>query len=119
MDYEFDEMWDGMYGLDSLELYYEAHAVGCDGECVNFNIYFESVLTDEKFEEIDKAIENFVHSYGEDVYLGYLDVSEEEDKVRIYLDLGNVEPEYEEVSIHGILEAINKVSGIKLVLINE
>lgn len=119
MDYEFDEMLDEIYGLDTLELYYDAHAVGCDGEMLIFSIYFESVLTNEKFEEIDKAIGDFVQSYDEDVYLGYLNVSKEDDKVSIYLDLGNVKSEYQDVSIHGILEAINKVSGIKLVLINE
>lgn len=40
-------------------------------------------------------------------------------RIFIYLDLGNVELDYEQVSIDGILLALNKVSGIKLVVVNE
>lgn len=123
-DYEMLEMdedaFDSMIGLDELELNYEAHVVGFDGENFDFNIYFEDELTDAKFEETNNAIGEFFKSYNEqEIYLGYLDVLRKENKVFVYLDLGNVEPEYSNTAIHGILNTLNNVSGIKTVLINE
>lgn len=115
MEYEFDSI----VGLDKLELNYEAHVVGFEGETFSFNIYFEDILTDEKFEETDEAIGEFFTSYDDEVYLGYVDVSREDDKVYIYLDTGNVEPENSNLAIEGILKALNNVPGIKSVLINE
>lgn len=123
-DYEMPEMdegaFDSMIGLDELELNYEAHVVGFDGENFTFSVYFEDGLTDAEFEETDNVIGEFFKSYNErDIYLGYIDVLKQEDKVFVFLDLGNVEPEYSNTAIHGILNALNNVSGIKTVLINE
>ena len=116
MEYEFDSMM----GFDKLGLYYEAHMAGMNGECFCYSVYFEEGLTDEKFEETDKAICEFIKPYNDkDIYLGYLDVSKVDDKVDIYLDLGNVDPEYSETAINGILKALNNVSGIKCVIVNE
>lgn len=116
MEYELD----GMMGFDELGLYYEAHMAGIDGECLLYSVYFEDNLTDEKFTETDNAIGEFVISYSEqDVYLGYIDVTKLDDKVNIYLDLGNVEPEDSDTAIKGILKALNNVTGIKQVIVNE
>ncbi|MDO5559840.1 MAG: hypothetical protein Q4F95_09615 [Oscillospiraceae bacterium] len=116
MEYELDNM----IGVDRLGLYFEAHVADIDGECFNYSVYFENGITDEKFEETNKAIAEFMKPYNdEDTYLGYIDVTKEDDKVSIYLDLGNVDPDYEDTAIHGILEALNNVSGIKSVIINE
>ena len=46
-------------------------------------------------------------------------VSKNEDKVYIYLDLGNAEPDNVNVAIHGILKALNNVPGIKSVIMNQ
>ncbi|MDE7253610.1 MAG: hypothetical protein K2O32_11800 [Acetatifactor sp.] len=123
-DYEMLEMdegaFDSMIGLEELELNYEAHVMGFEGENFFFSIYFEDGFTDAKFEETDNVIGEFFKSYDEqEIYLGYLDVLKQEDKVSVFLDLGNVEPEYCNTAIHGILNALNNVSGIKTVLINE
>ena len=123
-DYDMPEFGegdlDGMIGLEELDLNYEAHVVGFEGENFDFNVYFDSEMTDEKFEEANQAIGEFFKSYDEqDIYLGYLDVQKQENKVFVYLDLGNVEQEYCNTVIHGILNALNNVSGIKKVLINE
>lgn len=116
MGYELDDMM----GFDKLGLYYEAHMAGFDGECFLYSVYFEDELTDEKFAEADEAIGEFFRPYSEqDIYLGYVDVSKAEDKVIIYLDLGNVEPEDSDTAIKGILKALNHVSGIKQVIVNE
>ena len=95
--------------------------VGIDGECFNYNIYFKDMLNDEKVEEIKDVIEKFKNQYNDndDSYIGYIDVSKDGNRVNIYLDLGNVSPNYENISIQGILKAINNVEGIKQVLINE
>lgn len=116
MDYEFDEMM----GFDELGLNFEAHMAGIDGENFLYSVYFEEVFSDEKFEEIEKVMDEFVTSYQEKgIYLGYMDVSKMEDKVNIYLDLGAVAPEDSDTAIKGILKALNKVSGIKSVIVNE
>lgn len=116
MGYELDDMM----GFDKLGLYYEAHMAGFDGECFLYSVYFEDELTDEKFAEADEAIGEFFRPYSEqDIYLGYVDVSKAEDKVIIYLDLGNVEPEDSDTAIKGILKALNNVVGIKQVIVNE
>lgn len=91
-----------------------------DGECFYYSVYLEDELTDEKFEEIDKTIGEFIESYNaQEIYLGYLDVTNAGDKVSIYLDLGNVNPDNENAAIQGILKALNKVTGIKSVIVNE
>lgn len=115
MEYEFDFMM----GFEELGLYYEAHMVGFDGECFMYSVYFDEALTEDKFKEIENAIQKFVESYDKDTYLGYIDVTQEDGKGSIYLDLGNVEPSDENIAVKGILKALNNVSGIKKVMINE
>ncbi|MDE7098822.1 MAG: hypothetical protein K2O60_06715 [Ruminococcus sp.] len=107
-------------GLDKLGLYYSIKADGIDGECFHYSVYLDGDVTEEKCYEIGIAIGEFFASYDEkEIYTGYLDISKEDDKIFIYLDLGNVKPQYEDISINGILQALNNVSGIKSVVINE
>ncbi|MDE5570258.1 MAG: hypothetical protein K2J47_03680 [Ruminococcus sp.] len=107
-------------GLDKLGLYYSIKADGIEGECFDYSVYLDGDVTEEKCQEICKAIEDFQKPYEEkEIYTGYLDISKESDKINIYLDLGNVKPQYENVSINGILLALNNVSGIKSVVVNE
>lgn len=116
MEYEFD----GMMDFGNLDLYYEAHVAGMDGECFIYSVYFENGLTDEKLEETENAISEFIKPYNEkEIYLGYIDVSKADDKLIIYLDLGNVNPNDTNTAINGIQTALNNVSGIKSVIINE
>lgn len=123
MNEEFDEMGFDLtksMGLDKLGLYYSIKADGIEGECFNYSVYLDSDVTEEKCREIGSAIGEFFAPYDEkEIYTGYLDISKEDDKIEIYLDLGNVKPQYENVSINGILLALNNVSGIKSVVINE
>lgn len=106
--------------FDRLNLYYDTRMDGFDGECFDYSVYLDGDITEEKYQEICKAVHDFVAPYEEkDIYMGYLSISKEDDKIFIYLDLGNVKPDYEQVSIDGILLALNKVSGIKLVVVNE
>jgi hypothetical protein len=118
MDMEYN--LDKMMGLDRLGLYYKTHMVGIDGENFSYSIYLEDNNIYDKFIEISKAITEFIHPYDEkDIYMGYIDVTKDDDKVNIYLDLGNVEPQYQDVAIKGILKAIDSVPGIESVIINE
>ena len=50
-------------------------------------------------------------------YAGYIDVTEEQDKVSIYFDTGNVDDGMS--AVHGVLYAINEVPGVESVVINE
>jgi hypothetical protein len=51
--------------------------------------------------------------------LGYIDVSKNDDKLNIYLDLGNTDYENQDTAIKGILKALNNIRGIKSVIVNE
>ncbi|MBE5934080.1 MAG: hypothetical protein E7263_11755 [Lachnospiraceae bacterium] len=116
MDFELDEMM----GIDQLELNFEAHVLGIDGECFSYSVYFNNGVAENNLGAVKKAIEDFAISHNsEDSYIGYIDVTSMDDKISIYLDLGNVEPENSNVALYGILTALNEVDGIEKVLINE
>ena len=113
--------YDYMLGLDNLDLYYEVHLVNLDGECFIYSIYLNDEITNEKIEEIKKSVEDFSNNfnYNGDTYPGYIDIKQKEDIVTIFLDLGGVLPQNENISIQGILNTLNNVEGIKKVMINE
>lgn len=116
MDFEFD----AMMGIDKLALDFEAHVVGFDGECFMYSVYFNNAINEEDFVAVKESVGSFAgEAENNGDYVGYIDVTNEGDKIRIYLDLGNVEPENTEASFCGVLTALNKVSGIEKVLINE
>lgn len=73
MEYEFDSMIE----VEKLDLYYEAHLVGLDGECFIYNIYFNDGINDEKLEEVKKSVKEFSenYNYNGDTYPGYIDIS--------------------------------------------
>lgn len=116
MDFNLDEM----VGLDQLNLNFEVHMVGIDGENFMFNVYFSEEITEEKFAETEKVVSEFASTYEEqDMDLGYVNVSKEDDKVVVYLDLEIEDMELSNRAICGLVEALDKVSGIKSVMINE
>lgn len=116
MDFNLDEM----VGLDQLNLNFEVHMVGIEGENFMFNVYFSEEITEEKFAETEKVVSEFASTYEEqDMELGYLNVSKEDDKVVVYLDLEIEDMELSNRAICGLVEALDKVSGIKSVIINE
>ena len=93
---------------------------GIDGECFNYSVYLNDEVTDEKFKEIKDLVTRFIEEKNaKDIYLGYVDVTKENDRICIYLDIGGVDPQFEDASVQGILATLNKVSGIKKVIINE
>ena len=121
---KFDEELDGSIGLDSLDLNYTAHVADLDGECFTFSVHFQRGAGQEELEAVRSLLENYDFGAGEDDYAGYIDTELEDDRVTIFLDLGNVEPEDCDPVIQGILLALNglkdlKVKQIEMVLINE
>ncbi|MCM1273108.1 MAG: hypothetical protein NC225_04195 [Clostridium sp.] len=113
---DFDEMM----GFDKLDLYFEVQVAGFDGECFLYSIYFEDDCPDDKLKEINTVIDEFFEPYNdEENYLGYIDITKKNEKVEIYLDTGNVEPEDIDTAVTGILKALNAVGGIKSVVVNE
>lgn len=110
---------DEALGLTKLDLSYIAHAEGIEGECFNYSVYFTDDTADElKANAVRNALSSFDFELIDDDYNGYMDVSVENNKVLIYLDLGNVEPQNENKIIYGVLLALNNVQGIKMVIIN-
>ena len=111
---------DGIIGLDTLDLKYEAHLAGIDGENFTYSVYFENGVTDEAFEAVKTAVTSFAERYeANDIYLGYIDISKTDENVCIYLDLGNTGAEHQNTAIQGILTALNDTAGISSVIINE
>jgi len=115
MDYELDSMM----GFDKLGLYYDVHIAGFDGENFTYSVYFGDEPDENKLEETRKALSEFLESFDEDTFPGYVDVTSEGDKLSVYLDIGNTTPDTENNSIQGILKALNNVSSIKQVIVNE
>lgn len=117
-DGEFD--FDSIFGIEQLDLNYEAHVAGFDGESFLYSVYFDGGVTDEKTEEIQQVMSDYSSQNGdEENYMGYIDVYKCEDQMMIYLDLGGVSEENSNVAVTGVLKALNSISGIKSVIINE
>lgn len=117
-DGEFD--FDSILGVDQLDLNYEAHVAGFDGESFLYSVYFDGGVTDEKAEEIQQVMSDYSSQNGdEENYMGYIDIYKGEDQIMIYLDLGGVSEENSNMAVTGVLKALNSVSGIKSVIINE
>lgn len=117
-DGEFD--FDSIFGIEQLDLNYEAHVAGFDGESFLYSVYFDGGVTDEKAEEIQQVMADYSSQNGdEENYMGYIDIYKGEDQIMIYLDLGGVSEENSNMAVTGILNALNSVSGIKSVIINE
>lgn len=114
MEYECDSMFE----FGKLHTYFEVHVADIDGECFTYNVYFNTAVTDQKIDEINHAIEQwFAPYFDQDIYCGYISVTKEKGKVSVDLDLGGVEDC--DLSIYGIVKALNTVRDIKKVIINE
>ena len=109
--------WDNMFKFNELNTYFDIHVAGLDGECFEYNIYFEGAADESRAEEISAAINQWQSQYDEDDYLGYIDITQADDSVFVYLDLGSIEDC--DRSIYGIVEAIKDVQGIREVIVNE
>lgn len=117
-DREFD--FDSIFGIDQLDLNYEAHVAGFDGESFLYSVHIDGGVTDEKVDEIQQVMADYSSQNGdEENYMGYIDIYKGEDQIMIYLDLGGVSEENSNMAVTGILNALNSVSGIKSVIINE
>lgn len=116
MEYELDSF----FKFNTLNTYFEVHVAGIEGECFEYNIYFEDGADADKVAEVDKAIYEWSSQYDdEDEYVGYIDVSPAENSVHVYLDLGSMDEEDCDRSIYGIVNAIKDIKGIKCVIVNE
>ena len=109
---------DSMIGLSGLDLYYEAHMSGLANEYIEFSVYFEHGVTDEKIVAIEDSINKWAVPFEEnEIFLGYIAVLKKDGKAVICLDYGCIDNC--DVSICGILTALNKISDISTVGINE
>ena len=112
MEYELDSMFE----FDSLGAYFEVHVDGIEGECFTYSVYTAGVPADEKADEVRKSVEGFFESDGGG-YPGYIDVTREENKILIYLDLGGAEDC--DRSIYGVVRALMDMKDISRVIVNE
>ena len=111
---------DSMMGFDKLGLYYEVHMAGIEGECFLYHVYLNGDLTQEKTDEVSKAIDESVNARNdEEHYIGYADVYTRNGELYIFLDIGSAAPEDADTAIYGVLETLNNIDGIDRVIINE
>lgn len=113
MEYSLDRM----FHFDRLETPFEVHVAGIEGECFDYSIYFEGGADEAKLQAVTDAIEEWESQFEEDDYLGYIDITLNDDCVFVYLDLGSIEDC--DRSIYGIVEAIKDIEGINRVIVNE
>ena len=101
-DGEFD--FDSIFGIDQLDLNYEAHVAGFDGESFLYSVHIDGGVTDEKVDEIQQVMADYSSQNGdEENYMGYIDIYKGEDQIMIYLDLGGVSEENSNMAVTGIL----------------
>lgn len=111
---------DQQLGIEQLTLNYPVHVQGLDGENFNFSVYFtDDKANEQKADAISNAVKAYDFKLTGDDYSGYMSFTIENDKVSIYLDLGNVEPQNGDKVIHGMLLALNSIEDIENVIINE
>lgn len=120
MEYEYDSMFYKWIGIEKSELYYEVHLVQLD-EGFSYDVYFDNIINSQKFDEINNLVENFEknYNYNGDDYAGFISVSKNDNIIHIYLDIGGVLPQNQNISAQGILKILNNVEGIKKVMIND
>ena len=102
-------------GLDELRLDYVVTIEDFNGECFTFSVRATDDTVKDFYEKIQEKMAEYQQSAVD--YAGYIDVYEEQDKVSVYYDTGNVEDGVS--AVHGLLYAINEVSGVQSVVINE
>lgn len=105
-----------MLGLDDLRLDYMVTIEDFDGECFVFSVRATSNNVKELYEKIQGKMTEYQQG-ATDGYAGYIDVNEEQDKVSVCYDTGNVEDGLS--AVHGLLYALNDVPGVQSVVINE
>ncbi len=106
-----------LLGLKQLELNYSIAVKGIDGECFNYSVYLGDSDIHSTYREISDLLTGHFNDNIENVYLGYIDITNEGDKINIFHDLGNTDGSNE--PIHTVLKLLNRVNGITEVIINE
>ena len=104
-----------MFGLDDLRLDYMVKIEGFNGESFVFSVRATDDNVNDLYEKIKEKMKNYQQKAAG--YAGYIDVYEEQDKVSVYYDTGNVEDGLS--AVHGFLYAINEATGVQSVVINE
>lgn len=120
MKFEYDNMFYKYMGIKKEDLYYEVHLSQLD-EGFFYDVYFDEMLDNEKYEKITNLINNFEknYNYNGDNYAGYIGINKEDSILHIYLDIGNVLPENQIISAQEILKILNQIEGIQKVIIND
>lgn len=102
-----------MLGLDDLELNYKVVIENFDGENFTFTVIESN--TNDLYEKIKEKMNEYQETDDNDG--AYIDVNKKQDKIYIFYDTGNVNDGLR--AVHGLLYALNEISGIEAVVINE
>lgn len=105
-----------MLGLNDLRLDYMVTIEEFDGECFTFSVRATNDNVKDLYEKIHEKMTEYQKGVA-DAYAGYIDVNEEQDKVSVYYDTGNVEDGL--AAMHGLLYALNEIPEVQSVVINE
>lgn len=111
-----DEVYNELFGIPKLGLYYPVHFRGLDGENFTYNVIFSDAIDQSK---LDTLASEIVKALGDDTdssFSGYYNIKKPADnRIQIYLDLGNADNDN---AVTGILKAINAIDGVKEVIMN-
>lgn len=120
--------WMSVFGFDKLDLRYEASCEGMDGECFHYLVDFDAPVTEKTQNDVMAAIEQQMEPLNDeekDLFPGEVWLSEfgceNDNQLDIELDLGNCHGDkfYQDQVIQSILLALNDVSGVRSVIVNQ
>ena len=114
-----------MGNYEKLGLYFPARLAGLDGEMFHYDVNFDEPVTKQKDEEVSDAIAKLLEPLNDEekgTYTGdWWTGTPTENKLPITLDLGNCRGPwgFDDKVVNSILLALNTVSGIHDVVVND
>ena len=114
---QYDNTWDGYYGIKELGLRYDAHIAAMDGEMFVYDVEFDRAVTDDTVSQLREQIVKKCGEYSEDNNYGeYMIEKTGEKSLRVILDLGNAT---DAKAITGIFRALDDIDGVVKAVVND
>ena len=114
---QYDNTWDGYYGIKELGLRYDAHIAAMDGEMFVYDVEFDRAVTDDTVSQLREQIVKKCGEYSEDNNYGeYMIEKTGEKSLRVILDLGNAT---DSKAITGIFRALDDIDGVVKAVVND
>lgn len=112
------DMWDKVFEVDKLNVYFKVHVDGMEGIDVIYSVYFKEPVTKENISDIVNILADYQNEYEtrNSGHIHYIDVTkEDENKLHIFVDFGSAEPD----AMKEVIELLDDIKGIESVIMNE